>query len=273
MGRTTTGKSLRVATLILICSLLSSCYLVPANFGAHLHVGKDGSFTYRYLGKIAFALPEQPVLDWRDEDARCQDEKGNVVTCSADKIAEQRAEYEAQQRQSAEAAAEIEELIGFNPFDKAANEKIAKDMMQVRGWNRVLYRGQGVFDVDYEISGNLDRDYIFPVLPQAQLVMPFVAIKRGRSGTIEISAPGLVGGRAQNIVAGQVAAENMHEMALFGRINGTFRLTTDAEQSTYNGKPAGKQPVQAIEWKIEAGRYGSDQSLVPSAQIILPETR
>jgi hypothetical protein len=269
----TTGKSLRVAILILACSLLSSCYLVPASFDAHLHVAKDGSFTYRYLGKIAFALPEQPAQDWRDEDARCQDEKGNVVTCSADKIAEQRAEYEAQQRQSAEAAAEIEELIGFNPFDKAANERIAAEMVKVKGWNRVLYRGQGVFDVDYKISGTLDRDFIFPVLPQAQLVMPFVAIKRSRSGTVEISAPGLVGGRAQNIVAGQVPAKDIYEIAFFERINGTFRLTTDAELSAHNGKRVGKQPDQAIEWRIEAGRYGGDQRLVPAAQIVLPETK
>jgi len=35
-------------------------------------------------------------------------------------------------------------------------------MIDYPGWKHVEFKGDGVFEVDYEISGTLDRELIFP---------------------------------------------------------------------------------------------------------------
>lgn len=268
-------KILRVVILTLTLSLLSSCYLVPGTFDAALDVRRDGRFKYRYVGEIVFALPERPSEDnWNDTDARCFDtEKSAPRSCTSIEIKEQRQRYEAEQERNRKSADELAELIGFNAYDTTANQKIASEMMHHKGFKNVVYKGGGVFAVEYEINGTLDRDFIFPTMPDAQVVIPFLSIHLSKNGVVNIAAPGLTGGIAKNVIMGQMPKSDERDLQYFGRINGNFKLTTDAELSFYNGKPVrnseNKQEA-TVNWRIDMGEANLSKGKVPEAQLILP---
>ena len=61
------------------------------------------------------------------------------------------------------------------------NRAFAAKLMKYAGWRSVTYRGNGVFDVDYHFEGRATQDFLFPALPDNDLIIPFIAIRR-RSG-------------------------------------------------------------------------------------------
>ena len=268
-------KLLRVAILTLTLSLLSSCYLVPGSFDAALDIRGDGRFTYRYVGEIVFALPERPSEDaWSDSNAHCFDiDKSVPRSCTSIEIKEQRQRYEAQQERSKQSADEVAELIGFNAYDTAANQKIASDMMHHKGFKNVVYKGGGVFAVEYEISGTLDRDFIFPTMPNSQVIIPFLSIHPSKKGVVNIAAPGLTGGVTKTVIMGQMPKSDEKDLQYFGRINGNFKLTTNAELSFYNSTLArntGSNQETTVNWQINRGEANLTKGKSPEAELILP---
>lgn len=270
-------KIIRVAVLTLTCVLLSSCYLVPGSFTAALDIRRDGSFTYRYVGDIAYASPDAPPrTEWQDSMARCFDDKtAKPRTCSKAETDQQRISHESIQNRDSKESAELAELIGFNPLDADANRKIAAEMMQYDGWKKVTYKGEGVFAVEYETSGTLERDFLFPTSPTAQVIIPFLSIRRS-GGVVTIGAPGFTGGVMRKIMLGNMGiSDNMgmpgKDLQYFDRINGTFTLTTDAEISYSTGKPKVEdgRRTKAI-WQIVKGEADYSADTKVEAQILLP---
>ena len=269
------NKILRVAILTLTLSLLSSCYLVPGTFYAALDIRRDGHFTYRYVGEIVFAdLERPPESGWNDKNAKCLDYKtATRRSCTSIEIKEQRESYEGDQKRSRGRAAEMAELIGFDVYDTTANQKIASDMMQHEGWKNVAYKGGGVFAVEYEISGMLDRSFIFPTMPNAQVVVPFLSVHPSKIGIVKIAAPGLTGGVAKNFIMGQLPKSDEKDVRYWSRINGNFKLTTNAELSFYNGTPirnSENKQEAIVNWQINMGEASLTKGKVPEAQVILP---
>lgn len=268
-------KCVRAVLLSITCALLSSCYLVPGTFAASLDIRRDGTFTYRYEGDIAYAYSgEKPEPEWQDSTARCWDgQTFGQRACSKDEIDKQRRSYVDRRKIVISQSAELATLIGFNPRDDDANRQIAADLMQSQGWRRVIYKGNGVFAVEYETRGTLDRDFVFPISPEAVVVVPFLSIFRSKAGVVNVSAPGFTGGAMRKILLGNRGVISDPNLDFFGRINGTFELTSDAEISDYTGKPdrSGNSKNQTkVRWQIFRGEVNHSPRSIVEAQLILP---
>jgi hypothetical protein len=161
-------------------------------------------------------------------------------------------------------------LFGFNPGDDAANQKIAANMMKYDGWKSVTYRGKGVFDVDYQLTSKAGHDFLFPLLPQGDFIIPFVALRKREGGTIGVNAPALVGGGIKALASRGQALGRMaggKELAGMGSLTkGTFTLTTDGEILTNNTEdgPAKDANGRKLVWEI-----GPQTEKIPEALIRL----
>ena len=51
-----------------------------------------------------------------------------------------------------------------------------------------------MFDVDYHFEGRLTQDYAFPLMPDTDLIIPFITLRRRNDGSVMVSAPALTGG-------------------------------------------------------------------------------
>jgi hypothetical protein len=248
------GKIIRAALSTIAFGLLSSCYLVPSGFSASLDVRRDGSFTYRYVGDIAYVLPPTPTEIWDDASAKCNTADGKAEMCSSTQLKQQRDAFEQAQSARRRNIDELADLIGFNPADEQANHEIAADMMTKRGWKSVFYKGGGVFAVIYEIKGNIDRDFVFPHVPQAEIIIPFLTLQPSIRGDVHIGAPALTGGTIRKILHGNMGMASDQDMQYFDRINGQFVLTTDAQIKAHTGKivkPTRSGTLTKIIWTIE----------------------
>ena len=66
-------------------------------------------------------------------------------------------------------------MFGLPGLDDASNRAFAAKLMKYAGWRSVTYRGNGVFDVDYHFDGRATQDFLFPALPDNDLIIPFIA--------------------------------------------------------------------------------------------------
>lgn len=265
---------MRRLLVLLLVAVLSGCYFLPGSFDAQLDLHRDGTFTYRYKGELVFLVNENlggspPSGEWSDADARCVDDKtGDLRPCAATEIAAQKADHVARMENERRERQQMAAMIGYAPFDDAANHRLAREMMQYEGWNKVEFKGNGVFEVDYETSGRLDREFVFPVLPQAQLMVPLVHVRRTRSGLVEVDAPGMVGGTARKLLASNGRPDSAATTALFDRINGRFVVTTDAIIAASNGRSKrGDDGVSNVQWTIARGEADSAGTNPPRLQI------
>jgi hypothetical protein len=161
-------------------------------------------------------------------------------------------------------------LFGFNPGDEAANQKIAANMMKYDGWKSVTYRGKGVFDVDYQLTSKAGHDFLFPLLPQGDFIIPFVALRKREGGTIGVNAPALVGGGIKALASRGQALGRMaggKDLQGMGSLTkGTFTLTTDGEILTNNTDdgPTKDPKGRKLVWEI-----GPQTEKIPEALIKL----
>lgn len=264
--------SLRAALAALACLTLSSCIFVPGRFESSLEVLSDGSFTYAYKGELVFLMPEEfGEEEWQDGQALCHsDEDGTRRDCSADEIAAQRKTFEDLQVHRYKQGEEIAQVIGYNPLDPAANERMAARMMEYPGWNEVRYLGRARYWVDYRISGTLDRDFAFPLLPDVQMAIPFITLTRDRSGTVRMAAAGLASQQLRRAVHDQTPPADRDDpmsgemQDLLNLSRGTLTVTTDAPVTATNGVRSGEAGGQTIVWTIEG-----KTSPTPTLQLVL----
>lgn len=255
----------------LLCLLLSGCFVLPGKFVSHLDIRRDGSFTFNYTGELVFATREEGKRNWSDVMAYCSTDKDNgSLPCSENEIRKQRIHFEEGQVIKSAQAAQIAAVSGYNSYDRDANDEIARRMTGYQGWKEVVYVGDGVFDVYYQMSGNVDHDVVFPVLPQAQMVVPFITIRRSKNGNIlEIDAPTLSTIVMRSLLYELTGAFDSDDFPLFERTEGTFVITTDADLTDTNGKTRKDSSGQAIEWHIDGAL-----EKMPHTQLALdaPET-
>lgn len=252
----------RLAICGLACVALSGCFFIPGRFMSELDIRRDGRFTYSYVGEVVFMFPPEENLtdaSWDSSLAECViDETGDRRPCLPAEIAVQRDAYENNAKRSRDAGDDLAKLIGFNPIDAKANEILAADLMQYPGWKRVSYLGKGTFQIEYEMSGTLDRDFAFPIIPQVQMAMPFVNIARSKAGVVNISTAGLASQQLRRLLEGQTPKVDQDDpnymsmqSALF-RTNGIFMVITDAEITSTDGKLSQSGGLQRVEWIIDS---------------------
>jgi hypothetical protein len=158
-------------------------------------------------------------------------------------------------------------LFGFNPTDDEANRKFAATMMKYDGWKSVTYQGKGVFAVDYQISSRTGHDFLFPLIPQGDFVIPFVSLRKREGASLGVVAPALVGGGLKALATRGQAMGRMTPPQLDGlgeRTKGTFTVTTDGEILTNNTDdgPKTNGAVKTLTWDI-----GPNSDKIPEALI------
>jgi len=279
------------ALLAAMCLALAGCLLTPGKFTSTLDIRKDGAFTFAYTGEIhmlalsklaemgdkpgdaATFTPDPctgPAPDGKAPASATKDD--DTRPCTDAEIAKQREDWQAAQNAMAaskqkEAQQRSAMLGGIDPTSPKAAEEFATRLRHQAGWRRVDYKGDGVFDVDFAMTGRLTHDFAFPTLEKMPYAIPFVSVFRHADGTLRIDAPAFVGGGSNSAAmlaqmgnsAGRDSTSHMLDW-----IDGQFTLTTDAAilaNNTDDG-PARDARGQALHWTVNARTSAAPTALL-----------
>jgi hypothetical protein len=212
--------------------LLTGCLWGPGKFNSDLTLKKDGSFVLDYRGEIVLQLPpDQSSEPWTDAKAKCSD-AGKDRPCTKSEIADQKSTYEKKLKDSEEMA----KAFGLPGLDDESNRAFAAKLAKYAGWKSVTYRGKGVFDVDYHLVGRATQDFLFPALPDNDLIIPFIAIRRRADGSVLVTAPAFTGGAGPMAARAGAAAADSMKGGPVSRAQGRFTVITDGEILTNNSE-------------------------------------
>ena len=263
---------------------LTSCLWGPGKFTSDLTLRKDGSFTLDYRGEIVLQIPQDATIKpWSPDMANCFEgvapDVGHIETvlakpgttppkkrpCSAAEIAKQKAEYEKtasdKQKQAEQAAA----MFGLPGLDDASNRAFAAKLMKYAGWRSVTYRGNGVFDVDYHFVGSDRQDFVFPALPDNDLLLPFIAIRRRADGSVLVTAPALTGGAGPLMERMAAAgAPGNTKTDIVSHAQGRFTVITDGEILTNNSEdgPSTHPIGHQLHWDVDSTSKKIPETLI-----------
>jgi len=282
------GKMLAAAVAPL---LLSGCLWGPGKFTSNLALNKAGTFVLDYKGEVVLQMPDDkgtPPDPWSDKMLKCfkdgrvetttipgmlsDDDEGadeDSRPCTAAEIAKARSEYE---KQAADNAArkrqeneQMAKLFGLPGSDDASNRRFAANLMKYQGWRSVSYKGKGVFDVDYHVEGRLTQDYAFPLMPDTDLIIPFITLRRRTDGSVMVSAPALTGGAGPfSARAKMLGLPDKGNDGPVSRAEGRFTVTTDGEILTNNSEdgPTASPGGRQVHWDVGAGSTKIPEMLV-----------
>lgn len=258
--------------------LLTGCLWGPGKFGSTLTLKRDGSFTLAYRGEIMLQRPDDmgraaTPQPFTNDLARCTDDgraeigfgvvptsRPNAIKerpCTAAELAKVKAEWDkteasrvAQERKRTE---EMAKVLGLPGLDDESNRAFATKLTKYAGWRSVIYKGRGVFDVDYLVNGTSRQDFLFPALPDNDMVMPFVALRRRSDGSVQVTAPMFAG---QPGMFGRAAMLGMNkgsgDKGMPTRAQGRFTIVTDGEILTNNSEdgPSAATAGRQLTWDV-----------------------
>ena len=222
--------------------LLTGCLWGPGKFASDLTLKRDGSFSLNYRGEIVIQLPpdDDAPKPWTDDMAACSISDGKEMhqtQCTKEQLATQRKAYEESAASKRKENEEMAKALGLPGLDDASNRAFAAKFSKYAGWRSVTYRSKGVFDVDYHFEGRATQDFIFPALPDNDLIIPFIAIRRRSDGSVLVTAPAMTGGSGPiGARAGAAAASKMGSGGPQSRAEGRFTVITDGEILTNNSE-------------------------------------
>lgn len=249
---------------------LSGCFLSPGQFKSELELMKDGSFLYRYDGEIQMLalskLAEMGSKTGEPFEAACLDDDYETRECTGAEIAEQKREWDAEaesRRANKKRKAEQMKafLGGIDPSDPDAAQELAEKLERQRGWNTVEYKGDGLFEVDFAISGRLTHDFSFPTIERFAMANTFVSVILRDQRQVRIDAPGFAaqgsGNPMQGMVAGMAGLADLSpkDGETPPRIvvaEGQFSIVTDGRILANNtdGGPSHHPGGQVLTWEI-----------------------
>lgn len=277
------GKLLAAAVLPL---LMTGCLWGPGKFTSDLALRKNGTFVLDYRGEIMLQLPDDKDAQprpWNADMAKCFADGSSKVdegivqvslepsadrdgdpeeerACTAAEIAKLKAEYEKKSAERNESKRkeneEMAKLFGLPGSDDEANRRFATNLMKHEGWRSVSYKGKGLFEVDYHFEGRLSQDFAFPLMPDSDLMIPFITIRPRTDGSVKVNAPaftgasGPLGARAKMMGLPDKGSEGPVSRAV-----GRFTVTTDGEILTNNSEdgPATAPGGRKLHWDVEPG--------------------
>lgn len=251
--------------------MLSGCLLSPGEFTSQLELMKDGSFAYSYDGEIQMlALSKLAEMGSKVEEnfeAECRDDNFDRRDCTPAETAEQKREWEAEaERRRARREREAEQmkafLGGIDPSNPDAARELAARLERQHGWNAVEYKGDGLFEVDFAISGRLTHDFAFPTIEKLPMANTFVSVILRDGGQVRIDAPGFAaqggGNPMQGMMAGMAGLAGLSESESSDApprmvvARGQFTIVTDGRilaNNTDEG-PQRHAKGQALGWTI-----------------------
>ncbi len=276
----------RIVLALLMPLLLTGCFMTPGKFTSELELMSGDRFAFTYVGEIQFiALSKLSELGSSDEfTAECEDEDGFTRECSEEETSEQRAEWDAgAQERAAKKARNAEQMKlmmgGLDPSDPQAAEEFASKLRRQRGWNRVDYKGDGLFDVSFSINGMLTHDFAFPSIEKMPAGASFLNVSLRNDGQVRIDAPGFASQGAGNPMAGMMggmmglaqlgaqydaAKSGEEEPPALVLPQGTFRIVTDGRVLANNTDEGAAGPAsrQVLSWAIEPSTEAAPTALI-----------
>jgi hypothetical protein len=234
---------MRFAFVAAAALMLSSCILSPGKFVSTLHIAKDRSFTFTYVGEVILLDPAAAMQQGMQEGlagaAPSAEEDmsgengmiGNTVD-NVDDIAGNMAGTP--KAPAAETAQQVAE-------GKAIAEALSKEV----GYRSVEYLGKNKFRVDYSMTGKLDRSFVYPVNIDAKSIIPWIAVEVRKDRTARIMA---IAFGEENAGMGGAASKPDSQPK---ERDGTFTFTTDAElvmQNNEEGMAPG--PGKKVVWRV-----------------------
>lgn len=236
-------KWLRTLALVLLApAVLAGCLFVPGKFESALTIHRDRSFTFTYKGEVA-------ALDLKGLG-------GKLVAMGMSSAAKEGKNKNASPDLSG---------LELSPEDIAKRDadfrKIAVELAKEAGYRSVSYRGDGVFDIDFAISGVLDHSFVYPYNLDTEAVMPWIAIELRGNDMVRVKAPGFARPKGDPSGASGMSSLGSGMASLpFGgigdayeRMEGRFTLTTDAELVSQNNE-AGAETIgrdKVVTWNVD----------------------
>lgn len=271
-----TGPARRIAATLVAAAtlLLSACFVSPGSFTSAIDLRKDGRFSYSYAGEI-YLLGLSNLAEmgrkskWNEpfkaEPCHKDDIDMTERACSEDEIAQQKADWEENRKADTERQKRDAEMMkvmlgGIDPSNPQAAEELAARLRKQAGWRSVVYKGDGLFVVDFAISGRLDHDFQFPTMERFPMANAFVVLNKRADGSVRMDAPAFgqpgqnnpMANFAQFAAMGTGKSGDDEAMPKLPELNGTLVLTTDGAilaNNTDDG-PAATTTGQRLEWKV-----------------------
>ncbi len=277
-------RGIAAATAVLLGLALTACMLTPGRFTSALDLRKDGRFTFTYTGEIHVLALSKMAQQGRQTEFKpdtCYDDDFKERPCTKDELAEQRktwdegaADREAKAKKDAEQAKAM--FGGLDPSDPKAAEELAARLRRQVGWKSVVYQGDGLYLVEFALSGRLDHDFAFPTIERFPMTNPFVQISRRADGTVRIDATGFGPGTGGMAGGGNPFAAMMGGAGLAGGgdgksdtapppiYDGTFTITTDGAVLANNTDegPQADPTGQKLLWTVNARIPAAPTALV-----------
>ncbi|MES2494360.1 MAG: hypothetical protein V4579_13920 [Pseudomonadota bacterium] len=272
----TQKRRLGAATLLLLAISLSACLLTPGRFTSALDVRRDGQFSFSYAGEIHLLALSKLAEATRKRTFtadKCHDAAMAERPCTAAELHKQRRAWEDQREAGNEKSRQEEETMkallgGIDPSSPQAAEELAARLRRQAGWKSVVHQGDGLFTVDFAITGRVDHDFAFPTIERFPMANPFVQLTRRTDGTVRIEAPGFGagpgGGNPLAAMMGGIGGMAGTNAPAVPRMDGTFTLTTDGAVLA-NNTDEGPRPDpsgQKLSWAINPRAAAAPTALV-----------
>jgi predicted nucleic acid-binding Zn ribbon protein len=270
------------ALTAVVAVVLTGCVLTAGKFTSALDIRTDGTFSYSYNGEI-FLLGLSKLADMNpsgDMDAEFEPslcytdaEEPAERECTKDEIAEQKTAWEEQTKAAADRQKKEQEAMrtmlgGFDPADPKAAEDLAARLRKQAGWRSVVYKGDGLFVVDFALTGRTDHDFVFPTIERLPQTNAFVTLIRRADGSLRVDAPGFSagpGGDPFRTMMRMAAMEGEDkDMPKLPELSGTFTLTTNGEILTNNTEDG---PVAGTTGKVLTWQINQRTEQAPSALV------
>ncbi|HET9639867.1 MAG TPA: hypothetical protein VFP12_11735 [Allosphingosinicella sp.] len=226
---------MRFAFVAAAALLLSSCILSPGKFVSTLHIAKDRSFTFTYVGEVILLDPAAAMQQGMQDGLAGAAPSGDEGMSDEEDVSSNLAESAppAPAAPAAETAQQIAEA-------KAIAEALSKEV----GYRSVEYLGKNKFRVDYSMTGKLDRSFVFPINMDAKSIIPWLVVEVRKDRTARLQA---IAFGDQSTDMGSAAKPDSQPKER----DGTFTFTTDAElvmQNNEDGMAPG--PGKKVVWRV-----------------------
>ena len=273
--------------------MLGGCLWGPGKFTSDLALRENGTFVLDYRGEIMLQIPDDQDADagpWSERDAHCfvdgQTSNGPVLSviaagpdgklndgapqppkerdCTKDELAKLKSEHENRAQRKREERDQMARLFGMPGTDDESNRRFAANLMKYQGWRSASYKGKGVFEVDYHFEGRVGQDYVFPLMPESDLVIPFVEIRRRNDGSVMVTAPAFTGGQGPFGARAKLMGLPDKSDGPPSRAEGRFTITTDGEILTNNSEdgPVAGPSGKSVRWDISPASSKIPEMLV-----------
>ncbi len=224
-----------LALAVMAPLVLVGCAFSPGKFTSSLTILADRSFTFSYQGEvIAVDIAGEMAKGMGDafKDSDKEKKEGTSSTalfraaswqedCAAEPNPSDCADMPAE-NETAPAQDDAAEKAKKEAKFKAIAEALTKEA----GYRSVVYKGGGVFLVDYRIAGKLTHGFMWPFNVDAEVIFPFVILELRGKDMVRVKAPAF--GDNDSPAKGKIDDKS--------KLDGTFTLVTDGEIVSQNNE-------------------------------------